>query len=142
MPKLLFQLIKSFYPPFILFSFHLIMMFGFNIYRVWPDFDILMHFGGGLTMGMTAFFLVRLARENKWLSVENKLVQIFLTICFVALMAMLWEFAEFLSDVFLLTHMQAGLSDTMFDMLLGLCGGLVVGVFTLMFSQLWLNTQK
>jgi hypothetical protein len=44
---------------------------------------------------------------------------------YVCTAAVLWEFAEYLCDAVLGTMMQAGLRDTMGDMLCGVIGGTV-----------------
>ncbi len=125
MKKTLIQIIKAFIPPGIVFLFHVLMILGLNFYSVWPDFDIIMHFAGGFAIGMTGVNLLNLAERQVWLKQNSKIVSLLLSVCFVALMATLWEFAEWMADHYLQTFMQAGLDDTMFDMFLGLTGGLL-----------------
>lgn len=127
MMKTFLSLIKAFIPPIVLFLFHVVMIFFVDIYTFWPDFDILMHFAGGFTMGVTAVWLINFSQKENSMRINHPVISIFLTVCFVALMATLWEFAEWTSDHYLATYMQAGLDDTMFDMFLGVCGGLLSG---------------
>ena len=44
--------------------------------------------------------------------------------------SVVWEFAEFTSDVFFGTRAQLGLDDTLFDMALGIAGGLSYAVMS------------
>lgn len=128
MQKTFFKIIKSFYPPFLLYTFQYFMVVFFDLYRTWPPFDIPMHFLGGVTMGITGYFLLQIAREEKWLKIESKLVFLFVVVCFVSLMATLWEFYEFVMDYYFHTVNQPSIADTMGDMFLGLSGGLVAGM--------------
>lgn len=128
MKKIFLKVVRAFYPPLILFVLHVILITAINIYAIWPDFDIPMHFMGGLTMGITALNLLRLAEKEKWMQINKKVVSLLMVVCFVALIVILWECAEWMSDHYFGSFMQAGLDDTMLDMVLGVCGSLVAGV--------------
>ncbi|PIR74211.1 MAG: hypothetical protein COU35_03675 [Candidatus Magasanikbacteria bacterium CG10_big_fil_rev_8_21_14_0_10_47_10] len=116
---------KAFIPPSVLFAFHIFAIVVFNVYVVIQNFDMLMHFFGGASIGITAVLVYKeLVRVN----IINKLpvwLLVFLSVSVVALVASSWEFAEYLADTYLGTYMQAGLPDTMGDMALGIVGGLV-----------------
>lgn len=127
MKKIFFQIIRAFYPPIIVFVIHTTLMMSINIYTIWPDFDIPMHFLGGFVMAITALRLLRLAEKEKWMQINKKIVSLLISVCFVALVVILWECAEWLSDHLLGSFMQEGLDDTMLDMVLGLCGAFVSG---------------
>lgn len=129
MKKIILQILRAFYPPLIVFVLHVILITSINIYALWPDFDIPMHFLGGLVMGITGLRLLRLAEKEKWMQINKKIVSLLMVVCFVALIVILWECAEWLSDYYLGSFMQGGLDDTMLDMVLGLCGGFVAGIF-------------
>lgn len=123
--KIFLKIIQAYIPPAVVFLFDILVGHIFDVYTLWPPFDIPMHFLGGASMGMTALLLMRLCQQSGWLSVQNKFVSLSISVCFVSLMATLWEFAEFISDHTLGTLMQPSLPDTMLDMFLGLLGGLV-----------------
>ncbi len=128
MKKIFLQIVRAFYPPLIVFVLHVILITSINIYAIWPDFDIPMHFLGGLVMGITGLRLLRLAEKEKWMQINKKIVSLLMVVCFVALIVILWECAEWLSDHYLGSFMQGGLDDTMLDMVLGLCGAFVAGI--------------
>lgn len=115
----------------IVFFVHLIFGGYFRFYLIFPNFDIPMHFLGGMSIGITGVLLLRLAQKEGWMNIKKKIISLFLILCFVALAATIWEFLEWLGDFYLQTRMQAGLNDTMGDMLLGLFGGLVSGIIFL-----------
>ncbi len=103
-------------------------VFGW-LYRVWPNFDIPMHILGGLLaalLGLAFWQELILARKIK--NVPPIAVALFL-ICFACLIAVLWEFHEFIIDTYARSRigpsyvpMQASLADTMKDLLDGLIG--------------------
>lgn len=88
-----------------------------------------MHFLGGLWLAMIFFWLI-------WpkLQITNgkALIAIVLAISFSVFVGVLWEFFEFIYDVFISTKgytlfqmAQQGVSDTMSDLFFDLVGGLV-----------------
>jgi hypothetical protein len=122
---------KSLLPPIVLFTLHVFAIVLFNIYSVFPNFDILMHFLGGCTIGITAVMWYRqlvtigmLPRLPLWLS-------LFFLTAIVAFVAVGWEWAEYLADTYLGTFMQVGLRDTMGDLALGTWGGFLTGLVLL-----------
>ncbi len=127
MKKFSQQIIQAFFPPFVLYLFQYLVEIAFQIYEKYPSFDIPMHFFAGCAMALTGFSLLKIAEEKNWMKIQNRLVKIFLVISFVALVATLWEFHEFLMDYYLDTHTQPSIADTMKDLFLGLCGALVAG---------------
>ena len=119
-------LLKIFLPPIIIFLFHVIMIAVFNIYTIFPAFDIPMHFLGGLSIGVSAIILLNIFKSKittpKWF--------LFLWIISLTVMiAVLWEFAEFTADYFFQTQMQLSLADTMGDLLMGMLGGMTAGIW-------------
>ncbi len=112
----------------------LVMVFNlignyFGLYEIWEWYDMPMHFAGGLAIGAFALaiwkegieevrFKGRLAKHLKWW-----LVPMFV-IGFVALVATVWEFHEFILDYALNQEFsrQPSIGDTMVDFFLGLLG--------------------
>lgn len=127
MKKVQEKIIMAFFPPFFLYLFQYLAQKFFGIYFLYPNFDIPMHLLGGVTMAMTGLSLLTIAEDQKWLLLKKNPVflRILLVVFFVALMAVLWEFHEFLMDHFLGTHMQPSTFDTMKDLFLGLFGALI-----------------
>lgn len=84
-------------------------------------FDHLLHFLGGMAI---AYFFFRvfvllsvLPTTDRWLIYAGT----FTSSCTAALF---WEFVEFASDVFLHSHVQQSLSETMLDLVFGVLGAL------------------
>ncbi len=125
MNKILVQLLKCFYPPALVFFMHIMLGGYFRFYLIFPNFDIPMHFLGGMSIGITGILLLNLAQKQGWMNIQKKIISFFVILCFVALAAILWEFLEWIGDFYLHTRMQQGLTDTMGDMFLGLIGGLI-----------------
>lgn len=130
--KVFGKIVKSFYPPLFVFCGDVLLGHVFHLYRIWPSFDIPMHFAGGFSMGITAILLMRIASEEKWLDVKSKWILLFIAVCFTSLTATVWEFAEWTSDHIFFTFMQAGLNDTMLDMFLGVLGGFVSSILLIL----------
>lgn len=127
MKKIVSQIIFAFLPPIFVYIFQYFAEVFFAMYQRYPNFDIPMHFLGGLSMAITGFYLIKIAENYQWIRITNKLLCIFIIVCFVAFVATLWEFHEFLMDFYLGTHMQVNEADTMLDMFLGVFGALVSG---------------
>ncbi len=88
--------------------------------------DIPMHFLGGVVI---AFFFHRAslaAFRHGILGPFHRVTHTVLVFALTCMAAVFWEFAEFLSDHFFGTHAQLGLDDTLFDMFLGISGGITL----------------
>lgn len=112
--------------PLALFLFHVLMLFVFRAYRYWPKADIQLHFLGGAAMAWFFSGVYRVmprpaARSNRVVLLELVWMGSLTTV-----MAVLWEFAEFLWDFVYGTNMQVDLPNTMQDMAVGMTGALFV----------------
>jgi len=132
MKKLLSKFVIALAPPVLLYALQSLQQSYLHLYFRYDGFDDVVHFLGGIAMGITGILLLRIAEEEKWLKVSSRVVSILLVVGFVSLMANLWEFHEFLMDRYLGTHTQASIADTMFDMFLGMAGSLVSGLLLLL----------
>ena len=119
----------------LLFAFHVVALGAFDAYTRIASLDLLMHFLGGVVM---AFFLHQASINASQLGIlgphhpiTNR-VLVFTATCTVAL---LWEFAEFVLDQTLGTHSQAGIDDTMADLLLGTFGAGAFTLYTVRFDR-------
>lgn len=104
--------------------------------RIWW-WDIVIHTGSGLLLGIFGFLLVYVLNENRRINV-------YLHIRFVALFAFLfavatgalWEIFEFAMDQIFGTNMQktipgnpsSGLNDTMWDLIVDTLGALIISI--------------
>ncbi|MBP6859027.1 MAG: hypothetical protein KBC69_00170 [Candidatus Magasanikbacteria bacterium] len=96
--------------------------------------NVLFHFLGGVSMAISGFFILNLAKRIDKIKTTSRLVEALLIIMFVMSVAVVWEFYEFLSDKFLYTHSQASNFDTMKDLCMGTLGAIS-------FSKAWLIQQ-
>lgn len=113
--------------------FHALGMLA--LYSWYPHYDVFMHFGGGVAMGILAFALwdhvirgVSFSVKKPWL---KDAFNAFCILGFVALIGIGWEWFEYLFDAFLQARLswglaQTSLADTMADLLFDLLGGLAV----------------
>ena len=131
MKKIQEKIIFAFFPPFLLYLFQYLAQAFWAIYFRYPNFDIPMHFLGGVAMAITAVSLLKIAEDEKWLIIKKKSVSLLFVVAFVVFIAVLWEFHEFLSDQLLASNMQPSNFDTMKDLFLGMLGAGVMGIFLL-----------
>ncbi len=91
--------------------------------------DIPMHFLGGFWAAMFSIWLSSKYFPNLWRGGE-KLFFLISVLSFVALIGVLWEFYEFINDIFFSSKgyseiMQLGAADTIKDLFFDLFGGSV-----------------
>ena len=82
-----------------------------------------MHFIGGFAIAYTFCLFLGFFKEQKILEIKNKFVFFLVVVSFVALIAILWEFYEFLMFYFFRIQMQPSLNDALLDLFMGLLGG-------------------
>lgn len=97
-----------------------------------PWIDIPMHFFGGFWVA-TAFITLN---SKFGVKLPNYLITLIAILSFVALIGVLWEFAEFLFDVFISSGgyakvIQQDVADTLGDLFMDLLGGLTVATIFL-----------
>lgn len=120
------SLIESGWAPIGVFCLHVLMSRVFNAYKALPGIDIPMHFLGGIVI---AFFIHRAsinASQLKLLGAFHPVTHVLLVFFATCTATVFWEFAEFIYDRYFGGHSQAGLVDTMRDMLLGIFGGVAL----------------
>lgn len=112
--------------PTLLFAIHVVAARVFGLYEIWPAFDIPMHFLGGFCIAYFWSGMYRIAQQLQLLGKPVPFFHALFVFAFASTTTIVWEFAEFLADHYLHTHMQISLYDTMKDMFLGMCGALVL----------------
>jgi hypothetical protein len=118
------ELLRAVWPPVAVVTAHVLASRVFDAYARWPRLDVPMHFAGGIAIA--CFFaraLEGLQGGRAWLAVDRRM-RALLVLGWTGTAAVLWEFAEFLSDRYAGTAAQDGLEDTLGDLLVGLLGGL------------------
>ncbi len=123
------ELLKYFFPPVLVLIIHTILML-FGIYSTHDWIDIPMHFIGGFSVAVTFTLILKSLQRNDLLGKMNLLVFLTFVVSLTAFTAVLWEFWEFLADVFVSLGAQLGIADTMLDLFLGILGGLFGFLFT------------
>jgi|TARA_Y100000310_G_C20695573_1_gene825453 hypothetical protein len=93
------------------------------VYEIYPWFDIPMHFLGGVSIAFTSVLFLRLFEEKKMLKIRDEFLFLFVVTCFVAFVAVLWEFYELIVLVFFDLKYILGIEDTLLDLAMGLLGG-------------------
>ena len=101
----------------------------FNAYIVYPWLDMPTHFAGGLVIAN--FFRVGIEESAPHIGTTPILVRSLTVLGLTALTAVCWEFAEYLSDLLLSSHLNLGVQDTLSDLLLGIAGGLCIATYVL-----------
>lgn len=110
--------------PLVVFVFYVVAAKGFNAYILYPWLDMPTHFCGGLTI--TYFFSVAITHSQVRMGCIPKSIQMLLSLGLTAIIAVVWEFFEFLSDIALGTKMNLGVPDTLSDLFFGLLGGVIM----------------
>ena len=121
---------RAAWAPLTVFIFHLIATKFFNAYHYFPNLDIPMHFLGGLAIAYFFYHASIFASVFKLLPAFHRLNHIILVFSLTCSTTIFWEFSEFIADHLFNTYTQLGLEDTLFDMFLGIIGGLTWLVFS------------
>jgi hypothetical protein len=111
--------------PLVVFAFHVLATQAFDLYVVWPDADMPMHFAGGVAM---AFFVSQCFRTLPRESARRgrlAVLELVLVVSLTATAAVFWEFAEFGVDRLTGSNVQLSIENTMQDLALGILGACV-----------------
>lgn len=117
---------RSGWPAIALFSFHVIAAGGFHAYERFPPLDIPMHILGGLVIAYFFHGACLAASSHRIFGPFHRITHMVLIFALTGTATVFWEFGEFISDRIFGTHAQLGLEDTLGDMLLGICGGIIL----------------
>lgn len=112
------------FAPIAAFLLHIFLSKVLGSYGAIPNLDIPMHFLGGFAIAFFFWRSVSCSEAEPVLGQLTSFGRFLLALTALGATTVLWEFAEWSGDRLGLTHAQAGLDDTMFDMFVGICGGL------------------
>lgn len=103
-------------------------------YAAFPDIDIPLHLGGGLATGMFAIALHDDFKRRHKIGRTPRWYDLLFVLGFVSLVAIVWEFHEYVLDQTLLADFpsavsQISVADTIGDFLNGLIGAAVSFLF-------------
>ncbi len=124
------ELVKIFLLPLAVFIMNIPMTASGLYFKIWW-LDILMHFIGGFSIGISFTLLLLLMQNKMILGDTNKAVLVFIAISIVSFTALAWEYYEYLADYIFKTYYQWGLDDMLSDILFGLIGGFLATLITL-----------
>jgi hypothetical protein len=117
------KFVSFFIFPAIVFLTHLVAVKGLDLYRMFPNVDIPFHYMGGLSIAYTSAQILSYLESEKITAMQNRILFLVLLLSLTATAAVFWEFAEFISDQLLATHLQPSIANTMQDQFLGILGG-------------------
>lgn len=124
------KILGYFLIPAFFFMFHMFLDLVLNIYEKFPWFSSVMHFLGGLMLGVTFFLLLNYLNKEKYFF-SDKFTRFIFTISLVALFAIFWEFYEYIMvNVFNLDWVLT-YNDTIWDLFVDLVGGIIASVWFL-----------
>ena len=109
--------------PIIVLLVHFIIV-PFNTYAIYPWIDVPMHFIGGLSIGIATLTAINIFQKKEFIPKFHNFFLFIIIISVVSLTAVSWEFFEFMLDFISPIKFQDSLKDTMFDLFLGLVGGM------------------
>lgn len=99
-------------------------------YARFPWWDLVLHIGSGLLLGMVGFLLVYVLNEQERIHIHlNPGFLAFFAFTFSVAGGAIWEIFEFVGDQLLGTNMQkSGLVDTMWDLIVDTIGALIIAI--------------
>jgi hypothetical protein len=109
--------------PIAVFIFYAVAAKGFHAYLLYPWLDMPTHFFGGAAMAY--FFIAAIGFSQPLIGAIPPLAQRVMAVGLTMIVAVIWEFLEYASDVFRGSKMNLGVADTLMDLFLGLLGGTV-----------------
>jgi hypothetical protein len=115
--------------PLMVLTIHAVALLS-GVYEAVYFFDSIMHFAGGFFSALSLIGILAYARDQGWLSIDDKLVFRLLVLGLIGLVAIAWEVFELLIDAEFGTRWQPSIEDTLKDQVLGVFGA-GVAVFTL-----------
>ncbi|MEK7680621.1 MAG: hypothetical protein AAB348_01045 [Patescibacteria group bacterium] len=121
------DLIKIVIFPFIVFIFSYTLAI-FNVYDFYLWLNRFAHFLGGLGMAISGYYILNLAKRAGYLKINRILIDAALIVFFVMTAAVVWEFYEYLSDVYLFTHSQPNVADVIKDQFMGMLGAVFFAI--------------
>jgi hypothetical protein len=117
----------------VVLSFWAIAAKGFDAYLRFPWLDMPTHFAGGAAIAYVVDVAARLLGPT--VGRVHASVRAALSIGTAAVAAIVWEFAEFLTDLWFGSHLNLGVSDTLSDLFFGLAGATVFCAARLVYWQ-------
>lgn len=116
---------RALFPAVGVLALHVVLSKAVGAYAVFPWLDVPMHAAGGAAIVVGGRGVLREVVAAGLASRPEPWLERVLLLALTALAAVVWEFAEWTGDRLGWTAAQAGLDDTMLDLLMGLVGGAI-----------------
>lgn len=113
--------------PLTIIVLHILLTYTGGYYW-WAHVDKIMHLLGGMSIAAAALQFYSYVKSRGLIAKMHPLLLIVLVAAVVSLVAVGWEFFEFILDHTLRTNMQPSVADTMGDLACGLVGGLLAAI--------------
>ena len=110
--------------PFIVFVVHVISAKVFNLYKVWPEYDVPMHFAGGFAFAYFVSQLFQVLPRGIVQRSRSVVLELLLIGTLTATAAVFWEFFEFTLDPLFQSNIQVSVANTMKDLAMGIIGSI------------------
>ena len=111
--------------------FHMFLDLVFDVYDKFPWFASVMHFSGGIMLGITFFLLLNYLDKEKYFE-SDKFMRFIFVISLVSLFAIFWEFYEFIVVEMFDLDWVLTYEDTIWDLFVDLLGGIFAGAYFLL----------
>ncbi|RMD58440.1 hypothetical protein D6825_00885 [Candidatus Woesearchaeota archaeon] len=122
------ELVKIFWYPALILLVSELIINPFRLFELFWWLDEFLHFFGGMAVAISASLLLRRAHALGLYSADRR-ISIFFVVCFVALVAVVWEWHEFVRDFLFSQNSQLSMFDTMKDLFLGVLGACIISPF-------------
>jgi len=123
----------------LVFAIHLLALHVFNTYDYLPNFDVAMHFFGGVAMA-SFFDRTLIAASADGLTEPYHIISHeLLVFCATCTVAVSWEYSEILKYVSYWIQEPTGLEDSLDDLFFGAAGGTL---FLLLFASSSLTVES
>lgn len=103
-----------------------------NFYEKFKWWDKSLHLLSGIVLTILGFYIINIINvKQKATLITDSFFIAFFSFCFANTAGILWEIAEFITDITALTHKsQGGLEDTMMDIIFNMAGAIItVAIF-------------
>ena len=124
------KILMYFTIPAFFYLFHMILDLVFNVYDRFLWFSSVMHFLGGLMLGVTFFLLLNYLNKERYFE-SDKMMRFIFVISLVISVAVFWEFYEFAIVNLFDLNWNMTYNDTIWDLFVDLCGGVLASVWFL-----------
>lgn len=109
---------------------------GFGFYRIFPRYDIFLHFSSGILLFIFGLYVFSCLSK-----INDVKTQALFSFLFSLSGATVWEIWEYFGDVIFYLNSQGTLGDTMEDVIAGALGGLI-SYFVYTFIEKRKNTRR